>query len=74
MPAVLAVLALAGCGDGTTEVREPSGEPRPVVVGADDLVYAERSVLHLGDRRVDLAPAVVSELDATPYGAFVSSG
>lgn len=72
----LAVVAglLAGCGDedgSDAGIREPVAEPRPTVFAPDELVWAERSKIHVGDQTYDVAPKIVESMDRTPYGLYL---
>ncbi len=71
----LAMLAglLAGCGDESQApaVTTPTGQPRPAVFAPRELVWAQRSTIHVGDRTYDVAPRIVTSMDWTPYGLYL---
>lgn len=64
-------------GEGVEEALELPTEPafapgpRRFPTPAEERIWAEGSVLHLGDRTYDLAPTVVDGFVPTPYGVFV---
>jgi hypothetical protein len=65
---------LAACGDSTGDaggVREPSGAPRPAVFEPGQLVWAERSLIHVGDTTYDVSPQIVQGMAWTPYGLYL---
>lgn len=69
---------LAGCDgtadtgpSGTAGLREPTGSPRPVVFESGQLIWAQRSSIHVGDRTYDVSPQLVQSMDWTPYGLYL---
>ena len=76
--ALLALVVVPGIGVGLGacggDAASPPPAPRPVVVPADALVFAEWTTLHVGDTAYDLGRRRVQELDRTPYGVFVRAG
>ncbi|GAB6986287.1 hypothetical protein [Nocardioides pyridinolyticus] len=67
---LLGLVLVAGLTAGCGEDASPP-EPRPVVIGADALVWAEWSTVHVGDATYDLGKQVVQEMDRTPYGLYL---
>jgi hypothetical protein len=72
MLGLAAVGLLSSCG-GTPGAGgpEPTEEPRPVVFAPGELVWAERSTVHVGDRTYDVGPQVIRSMDWTPYGLYL---
>lgn len=66
--------ATAGCGD---EVKPDAGlapggvTERPVVFEPGEVVYAQRSAIHVGEQTFDVSPQLVDRVDWTPYGLFL---
>lgn len=71
--AAIALLVVASCGDsGNPAAQEPSsGEALPVVFPAGQLVWAQRSTIHVGDQTYDVSPHLVTELAWTPYTLYL---
>lgn len=70
---VLSAVLLAGCGDdegGDPALSTPTGEPRPLVFPPDELVWADRTMVHVGDRAYDVG-RIVESVDRTPYGLYL---
>ncbi|GAA4737274.1 hypothetical protein GCM10023350_21580 [Nocardioides endophyticus] len=71
---VLLVGLLVGCGDSTGDpagVREPTGTPRSAVFEPGQLVWAQRSTVHVGDTTYDVSPQLVRSMSWTPYGLYL---
>ncbi|GAA4698634.1 hypothetical protein GCM10023349_13500 [Nocardioides conyzicola] len=74
MGLLLGLVLVAGCGDRTTEpsgMREPTGQPRPVVLEPGQLVWAQRSTIHVGEKTYDVSPQLVQSMSWTPYGLYL---
>lgn len=66
--------AAAGCGEQSTseaDLRPGGGPERPVLFERGEVVYAQRSAIHVGERTFDVSPQLVDGVDWTPYGLFL---
>lgn len=52
-------------------ITPEDGGERPVVFEPHQLVYAQRSAVHVGEQTFDVEPQLVSSMDWTPYGVFL---
>lgn len=65
------VLTAGGCSAfGGADDAPP---PRPEVIEPGELIYGQRTVLHVGETTVDFAPRTVERIVWTPYGLYVGS-
>lgn len=71
---LLGLVLVTGCGEQTADpsgVHEPTGQPRPVVFEPGQLVWAQRSTVHVGDTTYDVGPEVIRSMAWTPYGLYL---
>jgi len=77
---IAVVMVAAGCGDRTNAptsgdseagISQPSSKPRPVIFPAGQLVWAQRSTIHVGDQTYDVSPHLVTKIDWTPYALYL---
>ena len=66
-------LLLAGCsGDDEPSVTAPTSEPRPVVFPPGEIVWAQGSTIHVGERTYDVSPHEILAMDWTPYVLYLT--
>ncbi|HEU5038742.1 MAG TPA: hypothetical protein VFT70_17175 [Nocardioides sp.] len=63
---VLLAGMLAGCGE-----EKAASEPRPRVFDPGQLIWAERSTIHVGDRTYDVGRRIIESMERTPYGLYL---
>jgi hypothetical protein len=66
--------ATAGCSDETPAdiVLPPAdGDERPAIYEPGQLVWAQRSEIHVGDTTFTVGKQIVERVDWTPYGLFL---
>ena len=76
----VAGLLVGGCG-GSAEsglgepahptIAVPTSDPRPVVFPPGELVWAQRSTIHVGHDTYDVSPHLVRQLQWTPYALYL---